>query len=319
MSSEGVVTKRKPEWLKIRPPSGEQYKHIRKSLRGHGLHTICEEAKCPNLAECWGGGTATVMLMGDVCTRGCRFCAVTSGHPCGHLDPLEPWKVARVLGEWKLDYVVLTSVARDDLPDGGAGHFAQTVRAIKEQHLHMLVEVLIPDFRGDLDALKKVVEAKPDVIGHNVETVKRLTPQVRDRRASYQQSLSVLAAVKQMDPACYTKSSLMVGLGETEEEVVQTMRDLRAVGVDFLTIGQYLRPTKKHLPVREYVTPEQFERYKRIGEELGFLYVAAGPLVRSSYRAGEFFIASVIRKGTQRSERVQEGGSAHGQKPQGQD
>ena len=319
MSSEGVVTKRKPEWLKIRPPSGEQYKHIRKSLRGHGLHTVCEEAKCPNLAECWGGGTATVMLMGDVCTRGCRFCAVTSGHPRGHLDPLEPWKVARVLGEWKLDYVVLTSVARDDLPDGGAGHFAQTVRAIKEQHPHMLVEVLIPDFRGDLDALKKVVEAKPDVIGHNVETVERLTPQVRDRRASYRQSLSVLADVKRMDPACYTKSSLMVGLGETEEEVVQTMRDLRAVGVDFLTIGQYLRPTKKHLPVREYVTPEQFERYKRIGEELGFLYVAAGPLVRSSYRAGEFFIASVIRKGTQRSERAREGGSAHGQEHQGQD
>ncbi len=318
MPEEGVVTKRKPEWLKIRPPSGEQYRHVKRSLRGHGLHTVCEEAHCPNLHECWGGGTATIMLMGDVCTRGCRFCAVTSGHPHGRLDPLEPWKVARVLGRWGLDYVVLTSVARDDLPDGGAGHFAQTVRAIKQQHPHMLVEVLIPDFQGDLDALRQVVEAEPDVIGHNVETVQRLTSRVRDRRAGYRQSLKVLQAVKEMDPTRYTKSSSMVGLGETEAEVVQTMRDLRAVGVDFLTIGQYLRPTQKHLPVREYVPPEQFERYRKLGEELGFLYVAAGPLVRSSYRAGEFFIASMIRRGTQRkrSGRVREGGNAHGQELQ---
>ncbi len=305
MSSEGVVAgselepKHKPSWLKVRPPAGERYLHVKRSLRRLGLHTVCEEARCPNLGECWGGGTATIMLMGAVCTRGCRFCAVTSGHPRGVLDPLEPWKVVRVLGEWGLDYVVLTSVARDDLPDGGAAHFAQTVRAIKRQHPHVLVEVLIPDFQGDLDALKTVVEAGPDVVAHNVETVARLTPRVRDRRARYDQSLRVLQAVKEIDPTRYTKSSIMVGLGETEPEVVQTMRDLRAVGVDFLTIGQYLRPTAKHLPVVEYVPPEQFERYKRIGEELGFLYVAAGPLVRSSYRAGEFFIASVLRKNAQ--------------------
>lgn len=259
------------------------------------MHTVCEEAHCPNVHECWGGGTATIMLMGSVCTRGCRFCAVTSGHPKGYLDPLEPWKVAQVVSEWGLDYIVLTSVARDDLPDGGAEHFAKTIRAIKQKTPRTLVEVLIPDFRGDINALKTVVEAQPEVIGHNIETVERLTPKVRDRRASYRQSLAVLENVKKLDPTRYTKSSIMVGLGETDEEILQTMRDLRAVGVDILTIGQYLRPSPRHLEVVEYVHPQKFAQWKEIGEALGFRYVASGPLVRSSYRAGEFFIKSFFR------------------------
>ena len=297
MSADGgVILQRKPEWLKIRPPSGENYKHIKQTLRAHNLHTVCEEARCPNVHECWGGGTATLMLMGDVCTRGCRFCAVSSGHPQGWLDPLEPWKVAKVLGEWGLEYVVLTSVARDDLPDGGAGHFAQTVQVIKEQHPKMLVEALIPDFQGDVESLAKVVDAKPDVVDHNIETVERLTPTVRDRRAHYRQSLAVLGNVKLLDSTRYTKSSIMIGLGESENEVIQTMKELRSVGVDILTVGQYLRPTRRHLEVKEYVHPDQFARYRTLGEEMGFLYVASGPLVRSSYRAGEFFVAGLLRK-----------------------
>jgi len=284
--------------LKVRPPSGENYKRIKQTLRAHSLYTVCEEAHCPNIHECWSGGTATIMLMGGVCTRGCRFCAVASGHPRGRLDPLEPWKVAKVLKEWGLDYVVLTSVARDDLPDGGAAHFAQTVRLIKEQSPEMLVEVLIPDFRGSVESLRTIVASGADVIGHNIETVERLTPKVRDRRASYRQSLYVLETIKALNPSCYTKSAIMVGLGETEEEVLRTMRDLRSVGVDILTIGQYLRPSPKHLEVQEYVHPRRFRRYRELGEELGFLYVASGPLVRSSYRAGEFFIAGLIRRGT---------------------
>jgi lipoic acid synthetase len=234
------------------------------------LHTVCEEAHCPNVHECWGGGTATIMLMGSVCTRGCRFCAVTSGHPKGYLDPLEPWKVAQVVSEWGLDYIVLTSVARDDLPDGGAEHFAKTIRAIKQKTPRTLVEVLIPDFRGDINALKTVVEAQPEVIGHNIETVERLTPRVRDRRASYRQSLAVLENVKKLDPTRYTKSSIMVGLGETDEEILQTMRDLRAVGVDILTIGQYLRPSPRHLEVVEYVHPRSSPNGKRLAKPWGF-------------------------------------------------
>ncbi|MFN4218589.1 MAG: lipoyl synthase [Candidatus Bipolaricaulia bacterium] len=290
-----VTTRAKPGWLKIRPPAGQNYIAIKETLRRHGLHTVCEEAHCPNVHECWGGGTATLMLMGAVCTRGCRFCAVTSGHPNGYLDPMEPWKVAQVVSEWGLNYIVLTSVCRDDLPDGGAEHFAKTIRAIKHKTPTTLVEVLIPDFRGDINALKKVVDAQPDVIDHNIETVERLTPKVRDRRATYRQSLTVLENVKKLDPQRYTKSSIMVGLGETDAEILQTMRDLRAVGVDILTIGQYLRPSPRHIEVVEYVHPEKFAQWKEIGEALGFRYVAAGPLVRSSYRAGEFFVKSLLR------------------------
>ncbi len=283
----------KPDWLKIRPPSGQNYTHIKAALRKYGLHTVCEEAHCPNVHECWGGGTATLMLMGDVCTRGCRFCAVTSGQP-GYLDPLEPWKTAQVLSEWGLDYVVLTSVARDDLPDGGAGHFANTIKAIKEQTPSMLVEVLIPDFQEDIESLRKVVEAKPDVIDHNIETIERLTPQVRDRRANYRQSLRVLENVKKLDSQMFTKSSIMAGLGESDAEIYQAMDDLRAVGVDILTLGQYLRPSQRHLEVVEYIHPDKFAEWGKMGESKGFRYVASGPLVRSSYRAGEFFIKNLV-------------------------
>lgn len=284
----------KPTWLTVPSPRGQSYEELKELFRGLNLHTVCEEAHCPNVGECWGGGTATLMLMGDTCSRACRFCMVTPGRPSGVLDRYEPENVAFALAQMGLTYVVLTSVDRDDLPDGGAGHFAQTVRLVKERNPGMLVEVLIPDFQGDIEDLAKVVEARPDVIAHNVETTLSLTPAVRDRRANYWQSLSVLRNVKKLAPRAHTKSSIMVGLGETEEEVEQAMTHLRRAGVDFLTVGQYLRPSPRHLKVVEYVKPDQFARYKAIGERLGFLYVASGPLVRSSYRAGEFFIRSAI-------------------------
>ncbi|MBM3463859.1 MAG: lipoyl synthase [Armatimonadetes bacterium] len=287
---------RKPEWLKVRAPGGDSYRSLKELLRGLTLHTVCEEAHCPNVGECWGGGTATVMLLGDVCTRGCRFCAVKTGNPRGVLDRDEPRKVAEALERLGLKYVVLTSVDRDDLHDGGAGHFAQTIREIKARTPEMIVEVLIPDFRADFEALRTIVGAAPDVVAHNVETVERLTPGVRDRRAPYGQSLEVLRRLKALNPETYTKSSVMLGLGETREEIVRTLHDLRTVGVDVLTLGQYLRPTEKHLPVVEYVTPAQFDEYRLIGESMGFMYVASGPLVRSSYRAGEFFMEGLVRK-----------------------
>lgn len=291
-----VITLRKPDWLKVRPPAGENFVRLKSLLRGLDLHTVCEEARCPNVAECWGGGTATIMLMGDLCTRGCRFCAVTSGNPSGLLDALEPLKVARAISELGLKYVVLTSVDRDDLLDGGADHFARTVEAIKAANSHVLVEVLIPDFQGDQGALTRVLRAHPDVVAHNIETVRRLTPRVRDRRATYDQSLRVLSMLKRLG-AAHTKTSIMLGLGESTEEVGQTMDDLRSVGVDILTLGQYLRPTDWHLEVVEYVHPSTFEALRATGESKGFLYVAAGPLVRSSYRAGEFFVENLIREG----------------------
>ena len=290
-----MLTERKPEWLRVRPPSGENYVHLKGLLRDLDLHTVCEEAHCPNVWECWGGGTATIMLMGDTCTRGCRFCAVTSGNPHGVLDLDEPKKVAIALSELDLTYVVLTSVDRDDLPDGGAGHFARTVREIKARRPEMIVEALIPDFRGDLDAVRAVVDAGVDVLDHNVETVERLQAKVRDPRANYRQSLAVLEGAKGMRDGLFTKSSIMLGLGETEDEIERTMRDLRAAGVDILTLGQYLRPSTWHLAVDAYIPPETFDRYRELGESMGFLYVASGPLVRSSYRAGEYFLEKVIR------------------------
>jgi len=290
-----MLTERKPEWLRVRPPSGDDYAHLKSLLRDLQLHTVCEEAHCPNVGECWGGGTATIMLMGDVCTRACRFCAVTSGNPRAALDAAEPGNVARAIADLGLRYVVLTSVDRDDLLDGGAAHFARTIREIKRRDPTVLVEALIPDFRGDLEALRTVVDAAPDVLDHNVETVRRLQGTVRDRRAGYDQSLSVLRGAKGMRPSLYTKSSIMLGLGETREEVIETMRDLRVTDVDILTLGQYLRPSDWHLPVREFVPPGTFDEYRVAGEALGFLYVAAGPLVRSSYRAGEFFLERAIR------------------------
>lgn len=292
-----MLAEPKPEWLTVSPPRGESYQDLKELFRNLNLHTVCEEAHCPNVHECWGGGTATLMLMGDVCSRACRFCMVTPGKPRGILDELEPENVAFALSQMGLTYVVLTSVDRDDLPDGGASHFAKTIRLVKERNPGMLVEVLIPDFQGDLGDLKKVVEARPDVIAHNIETTMSLTGKVRDPRAHYWQSLSVLRNAKKLSSHIYTKSSIMVGLGETEEEVTQAMVHLREANVDFLTIGQYLRPSQRHLKVAEYVRPEQFQRYKTIGEGLGFLYVASGPLVRSSYRAGEFFIRTAIESG----------------------
>jgi len=290
-----LLVEQKPEWLKVRPPNGERYDSLKGLFRGLNLHTVCEEAHCPNVQECWGGGTATLMLMGDVCSRACRFCMVTPGKPAGTLDQLEPENVAFALSQMDLNYVVLTSVDRDDLPDGGAAHFAETIRAVKRSSPAMLVEVLIPDFQNDLDALRTVVDSRPDVIAHNIETTRRLTPSVRDPRADYWQSLSVLRSVKKLDPRSHTKSSIMVGLGESEDEVAEAMWHLRRAGVDFLTVGQYLRPSQRHLQVIEYVTPATFERYREMGEEMGFSYVASGPLVRSSYRAGEYFIRSALQ------------------------
>lgn len=287
---------RKPDWLKVKAPGGGNYTHLKGLLRELKLHTVCEEAGCPNVAECWGGGTATVMLMGDLCTRGCKFCHVKSGNPKGVLDPLEPQNTAKAIAELGLTYVVLTSVDRDDLPDGGADHFARTVEEIKARDKNVLVEVLIPDFRGDDKSLARIAEAKPDVVAHNVETIERLTPQVRDHRATYRQTLQVLQRIKELGVR-YTKSSIMVGLGESFEEVSQTMDDLRSVDVDILTVGQYLRPNQWNLPVKEYVTPLTFKRYEETGLQKGFRFVPSGPLVRSSYKAGEKFLEALLRNG----------------------
>ena len=284
----------KPEWLKVPMPGGGRYETVKRTLRELNLHTVCEEASCPNVGECWGGGTATVMLMGDVCTRGCRFCDVNSGTP-GPLDPLEPRHLAEAVGRLGLDYLVVTSVNRDELSDGGASHFAQAIVELRRAAPRTLVEVLTPDFQGSREALQMIIEAQPTVAAHNLETVARLTPRVRDRRASYRQSLLVLEHYKR--GGMRTKSSLMLGLGETHGEVVQAMRDLRGVGCDILTLGQYLRPSEKHLPVEEFVRPEVFTQLEREGLALGFRFVAAGPLVRSSYKAGEFFIQRWVENG----------------------
>lgn len=288
---------RKPPWLKIRPPGGETYSELKSTLRSLGLHTVCEEARCPNVAECWGGGTATFMLMGDTCTRGCRFCAVKTGRNGVPLDPAEPHKVADAVARMKLHYVVLTSVDRDDLADGGAAHFGATIQAIKQSRPEVLVEVLTPDYLGS--QLEPLLGANPDVFAHNIEVVERLTRPFRDPRCGYRKSLEVLAGAKRLRPTQWTKSSIMLGVGETHEELRQALRDLRAAGVDVVTLGQYLRPSPKHLPVHEYVPPERFDELRAEAEALGFAYVAAGPLVRSSYRAGEFFLAGVIKAGKQ--------------------
>ena len=284
----------KPEWLRVRMPGGGRYEQVKRTLRELNLHTVCEEASCPNLGECWGGGTATVMLMGDVCTRGCRFCDVSSGLPAP-LDPLEPRHLAEAVGRLGLDYLVVTSVNRDELEDGGASHFAQAIVELRRAAPKTLVEVLTPDFQGSREALQMIVDAQPTVAAHNVETVERLTPRVRDRRATYRQSLDVLDFYKRS--GMRTKSSIMLGLGETHGEVITAMRDLRSVGCDILTLGQYLRPSEKHLAVEEFVRPELFSRLEREGLALGFRLVAAGPLVRSSYKAGEYFIQRWVENG----------------------
>ena len=292
----GGVSGPKPEWLKIKAPGGGEYGRLKGLLRERGLHTVCEEARCPNVEECWGGGTATLMLMGDTCTRGCSFCAVKTARRPPPLDADEPQKAAESVLLMELDYVVLTSVDRDDLPDGGAAHFAAAVRAVRRASPHTLVEVLIPDFQGDRAALATLLASGPDVVAQNLETVERLTHPVRDPRAGYRQTLDLLAAVKQGARPPFTKSSLMLGLGERPDEVRAAMADLRAAGVDFLTFGQYLRPTPRHLPVAAWVTPAEFDAWRVEGEALGFRYVASGPLVRSSYRAGEFAIRAAFEQ-----------------------
>jgi len=274
---------------------GPNYARLKGLMTRYSLHTVCEEAHCPNVGECWAGGTTTFMIMGELCTRACRFCGVKSGKPRGVLDPEEPENVARAVKDLALKYVVLTSVDRDDLSDSGAAHFAQTVRAIRALAPDASIETLIPDFSGGLSELQTVVRAGPNVIGHNLETTEPLTPRVRDPRASYRQSLKVLESVKELNGRVFTKSSLMLGFGEREEDVLQTFRDLRAAGTDFLTLGQYLRPSPRNLPVVQYVTPERFNHYRTAAEQLGFLYVASGPLVRSSYRAGEYFVHKMIK------------------------
>lgn len=275
----------KPEWLKVTIPTGGVYGEVRKIVKEHRLHTVCEEAMCPNIGECWSRGTATFMLMGHICTRACRFCAVDTGNPMGRLDLDEPQHVAESVGLMGLKYVVLTSVDRDDLPDGGAYHFAKTVTAIKKLNPETRVEALTPDFGGNTACVVLVLDSGVDTYAQNLETVRRLTHPVRDIRADYDQTLSVLAHAKKARPDVITKTSIMLGLGETREEIREAMRDCRAAGVDVLTFGQYLRPTMHHLPVERYVTPAEFDEIREEGMALGFMEVVSGPLVRSSYKA----------------------------------
>jgi lipoic acid synthetase len=275
----------KPRWLRAPVARGEGYDFVRRTVRTHRLATVCEEAKCPNIGECWNAGTATIMLMGAVCTRACRFCAVDTGNPHGWLDAEEPANLAASVALMGLRYVVLTSVNRDDLPDGGAAHYAACIRALKQRNPAVAVEALTPDFQGVLRDVQTVVESGLEVFAQNVETVRRLTHPVRDPRASYDQTLAVLAYAKRHRPQVLTKTSLMLGLGETDAEIVECMEDLRAIGVDVLTLGQYLRPTVHHLPVERFVTPQQFAAYRALGLARGFRECVAGPLVRSSYRA----------------------------------
>ncbi|MTI80857.1 MAG: lipoyl synthase [Firmicutes bacterium] len=274
---------RKPEWLKVNLQGAEKLTGIKNMLNRLSLHTVCEEANCPNMIECFGRKTATFMILGSICTRNCTFCNVTKGHT-QPVDPEEPNHVAEAVQELGLRHVVVTSVTRDDLPDGGAGHFAAVINKLKETDV--VVEVLIPDFAGDKEALAQVVNAKPKIINHNIETVPKLYSTVRPK-AIYQRSLELLKNVKQMDNSIYTKSGIMVGLGEQEDDVINTLKDLRAVDCDLLTIGQYLAPSNQHHPVVEYIHPDQFEKYEQIAYQLGFKYVASGPLVRSSYHADQ--------------------------------
>jgi lipoyl synthase len=290
---------RKPEWLKIRPPGGENYLRIKGLLRERNLHTVCEEAHCPNVAECWATGTATFMVGGDTCTRACRFCAIKTARQPPPLDPDEPAKVAESIAALKLRYVVLTSVDRDDLPDGGAAHFAAVIREIKARDPRVLVEALVPDFRGNPRDVETIVDSGLDVYAHNIETVARLQYRVRDPRAGYEQSLATLRWAREYargkGQRLRTKSALMLGLGEERAELAQAFADLRAYGVDVLTLGQYLRPSLSHLPVEKYLSPEEFAELGELASAEGFLYVASGPMVRSSYKAAELFIQGLIK------------------------
>ena len=295
-----VLQSKKPAWLKIRPPAGETYLEVRSLLRAKKLHTVCEEARCPNVAECWSSGTATFMIGGDICTRACRFCAVKTARRPPPLDPDEPKNIAASIASLGLKYVVLTSVDRDDLADQGAGHFAATIREIKRLDPKILVEALVPDFRGQDAHIHTIVDSGVDVYAHNLETVSRFQYRVRDPRAGYLQSLGVLRQAatyaRAQSRIVYTKSSLMLGFGETTEDLREAFADLRSFGTDVLTLGQYLRPSLQHLPVEKFYTPEEFEALADLARTQGFLYVAAGPLVRSSYKAAEYFLKKEIQK-----------------------
>ena len=283
---------RKPDWLKVKLPSGENYLKLRGIVKERSLHTVCQEAMCPNIAECWGVGTATFMILGDTCTRGCRFCNVKTGHP-NPVDPFEAFKLAKSIEELGLNYAVITCVDRDDLADGGASQMAEAIRAIRARTPHVKVEVLTSDYRGDRGAITTVVEAAPNVYAHNIETTRALTRGVRDLRCGYDQSLGVLAFVKELSPGMLTKSSIMLGLGESDDDVLQAARDLRGVGVDIITFGQYLRPTQRHLAVVEYVSPEKFSWFAQAVKPMGFRQVVSGPLVRSSYHAEQAFASKL--------------------------
>lgn len=279
---------RKPEWLKVKLPQGDDFKEIRNNLREKGLATVCEEAKCPNISECWSGRTATVMILGDTCTRACKFCNVKTGNPKGFLNPEEIQNTSNMVKIMSLRYVVITSVDRDDLPDHGAGHFAAVIKKVNEDHPETKVEVLIPDFDGKEERMHTLAQAMPYVIAQNIETVKRLTHPVRDPRAGYEKTLNCLKFYKDNYPHIQTKTSLMVGLGETWAEIQEALEDIRRAGVDIVTFGQYLQPTKRHLDVKRFYSPEEFDELKRMALKLGFKFVASGPLVRSSYKAGDF-------------------------------
>ncbi len=279
---------KKPTWLKVRIPSGNEYKSIYKILNDHNLATVCQEARCANITECWNKKSATVMILGKTCTRACRFCSVATGHPDGYVDTDEPRHVAEVVKALGLKYVVITSVDRDDLRDSGSGHYALTISTIRTVNPETRVEALVPDFGGDLLCIKRIIDAAPYVIGHNVETVRRLTPYIRDQRCGYEKSLNVLRECEKSDKVL-TKSGLMVGLGEEKTEITEVLHDLKNAGVDIVTIGQYLQPTRKHIPVQRYYSPAEFSELKKIGENLGIKYMICGPLVRSSYHAAEIF------------------------------
>lgn len=284
-SATSAPSLEKPDWLRVRIQSSPKYAEVRGIVHEHDLATVCEEAKCPNISECWSAGTATIMLMGDVCTRACQFCAVNTGNPKGWLDPEEPAKTARAVQLMGLGYVVLTSVNRDDLEDGGASHYAEVVKAVKALNPDTAVEALTPDFLGDRLAVEVLLDSGLEVFAQNVETVQRLTHPVRDARAGYRQTLEVLAHGKQYRPNVLTKTSLMLGLGESEDEIIECMDDCRAHDIDVITLGQYLQPTRHHYPIARYVTPDEFEHYRQLGLERGFREVVSGTLVRSSYRA----------------------------------
>ena len=284
-NNKDILPKRKPDWLRLAHSFTSKFKEVKSIVKENHLNTVCEEAMCPNINECWSHGTATFMLLGNVCTRACKFCAVDTGNPRGRLDKKEPYKVAQSIKKMSLKYAVLTSVNRDDLADGGARHYSNTIKAVKEVCPKVMVEALTPDFEGKNRSISILLSSNLDVFAQNVETVERLTLRVRDPRAGYQQTLNVLEKAKKFNPDVLTKTSLMLGLGETTKEIESTMVDAYSVGVEILTLGQYLRPTLNHLPVERYIPPEEFLHYKNIAKEIGFKEVASGPMVRSSYRA----------------------------------